>query len=328
MSFSREQFWRFAITGCENNSELKVWSCERWNCLQTIRFSPSPSSNKSPVLKAGMDLSAGYLILSDIYNKVLYVLSLFQSNEKSVARVISISEFLLPCPILSFVIVEAGQSKARSAADFLMDHCTAEEESEEEQLTLKMFIVQPKSLQECNITFRPQITSNPLADKCGSLEVLANGENGQAEPNHEHSGLNLMTPDAFSSPAKKETAALDSSPDSPELLNAEVAKIAMQEQAPPSGGSSPSREVRDILCLAQDDIVVLEDMEQTEEELKDKPEAENWSDIPLVLLKEKCDGLKNDEIAKVERSIRAKINTYNGLCLVSQLFTFVEIKMN
>lgn len=65
----RVQFWKFAITGAENNSELKIWSCESWTCLQTIRFTPE-SRKKDIVLKAGLDLGAGYLLLSDINYKV------------------------------------------------------------------------------------------------------------------------------------------------------------------------------------------------------------------------------------------------------------------
>jgi enhancer of mRNA-decapping protein 4 len=65
----RVQFWKFAITGAENNSELKVWSCESWTCLQTIRFTPE-AGKQDIVLKAGLDLGAGYLLLSDINYKV------------------------------------------------------------------------------------------------------------------------------------------------------------------------------------------------------------------------------------------------------------------
>eukprot|EP00090_Calanus_glacialis_P007849 TRINITY_DN16279_c0_g1_i2.p1 TRINITY_DN16279_c0_g1~~TRINITY_DN16279_c0_g1_i2.p1 ORF type:complete len:388 (-),score=164.66 TRINITY_DN16279_c0_g1_i2:87-1250(-) len=33
------QYWKYAVTGCSLNTELKVWSCESWTCLQTISFS-------------------------------------------------------------------------------------------------------------------------------------------------------------------------------------------------------------------------------------------------------------------------------------------------
>lgn len=31
------QFWKFAVTGADNNTEIKVWSCETWMCQQTLR---------------------------------------------------------------------------------------------------------------------------------------------------------------------------------------------------------------------------------------------------------------------------------------------------
>lgn len=101
-----------------------------------------------------------------------------------------------------------------------------------------------------------------------------------------------MTPDAFSSPAKKENV-LDSKSSSPQLGNIEsaspsivqavqilntsdkpLATSKLEEQ--PSGGSSPSREVREILSLA----------EPEESETEVKPEVntaniENWSQIPM-----------------------------------------------
>ncbi|CAK9806176.1 Enhancer of mRNA-decapping protein 4 [Anthophora quadrimaculata] len=319
------QFWRFAITGCDNNTELKIWSCELWSCLQTIKFAPTPSTNKLPVLKAGLDLSAGYLLLSDIYNKVLYILSLTKDSGEALACASTISEFLLPYPILSFGIVDAGLRKIRPAGESLEDLCPCEEESEE-QLVIRMYLVQPKSLQECHIAFKPalQVSGNCLMDTLthDSLDyseelpdmgtVNLNGISGEnceedrslsatieAATNH-NAGLNLMTPDAFSSPAKKENNELDSRPSSPALgkvlsaspslaqavqaLNATDPPLAtseLEEQAPPSSGSSPSREVREILSLTKPD-------EEPETENKPEPtsDEEYWRDISLDFLKD------------------------------------------
>lgn len=133
------------------------------------------------------------------------------------------------------------------------------------------------------------------------LKRIIPGENGEedaniteaVEPPTNHSaGLNLMTPDAFSSPAKKETSALDSKSSSPQLGNIESASPSIAQtvqalnaadqplatsklDAPPSGGSSPSREVREILSLAEP--------EESETEVKAEPTAsgENWSQIPM-----------------------------------------------
>ncbi|XP_029669673.1 enhancer of mRNA-decapping protein 4 [Formica exsecta] len=322
------QFWRFAVTGCDNNSELKVWSCELWTCLQTIKFAPNPSTGKMPVLKAGLDLSAGYLFLSDIYNKILYILSLSKDKGEALACISTVSEFLLPYPILSFGIVDADQRKIRSTGESLEDLCTCEEiEESDEQLVISMYLVQPKSLQECHIAFKPasQASGNYLIDTLthDSLDYSEDlpdmatvthngisGENCERERslsatiettiNHNTSGLNLMTPDAFSSPAKKENNELESNSGSPELgkvlsgspslaqavqaLNVSdppLAKSEMEEQAPASCGSSPSREVREILSLTKPD-------EETEIDNKSetKTNDEDWSNIPMVLLKD------------------------------------------
>ncbi|XP_043285480.1 enhancer of mRNA-decapping protein 4 [Venturia canescens] len=309
------QFWRFAITGCDNNSELKVWSCEKWVCLQTIRFDPSPISGKIPVLKAGLDLSASFLLLSDICNKGLYILYLSKDSDDGIACVSTISEFLLPYPILSFGIVDAGLRKVRPTGESLEDLCPCEDENED-QFVIRMYLVQPKSLQECHIAFRPihQMANNCLMDTLthDSLDynedlqqhIRHDDQNGIAVENGEeeeeersvtiegatnvNGALNLMTPDAFSSPAKKENS--ESNRASPELgtvlsaspslaqavqaLNATEPPLATSEleQAPPSGGSSTSREVREILFLAG-----------LEEEGKEE-EVLDWSDIPIVSL--------------------------------------------
>jgi len=297
-----------------------------WTCLQTIKFAPNPSAGKVPVLKAGLDLSAGYLFLSDIYNKILYILSLSKDKGEALACISTVSEFLLPYPILSFGIVDADQRKIRSTGESLEDLCEEIEENDE-QLVIYMYLVQPKSLQECHIVFKPasQASGNYLIDTLthDSLDypedvpdmgtVTHNGMSEQnceeerslsatieATINHSSGGLNLMTPDAFSSPAKKENNELESNPESPDLrkvlssspiaqavqaLNASdpsLVKNEIEEQAPASCGSSPSREVREILSLTKPD---------EEADIDGKPETktnadEDWSNIPMVLLKD------------------------------------------
>jgi len=297
-----------------------------WTCLQTIKFAPNPSTGKVPVLKAGLDLSAGYLFLSDIYNKILYILSLSKDKGEALACISTVSEFLLPYPILSFGIVDADQRKIRSTGESLEDLCEEIEENDE-QLVIYMYLVQPKSLQECHIAFKPasQASSNYLIDTLthDSLDysedipdmgtVTHNGMSGEncegeralsttieATINHNTGGLNLMTPDAFSSPAKKENNELESNSASPDLrkvlsssplaqavqaLNASdppLVKNEIEEQAPASCGSSPSREVREILSLTKPD---------EETDIDGKPETktnadEDWPNIPMVLLKD------------------------------------------
>ena len=110
------QFWKFAITGADNNREIKIWACETWVCLQTIRFMPNVQQSPSfadarlppPVIKARLDLSANYLVLTDINRKALYVLQLYRDSDTSRASVTCVSEFLLTQPCLSFAISDTS----------------------------------------------------------------------------------------------------------------------------------------------------------------------------------------------------------------------------
>lgn len=103
------QFWKFAVTGAENNTTIKVWSCKSWTCLQTITFSPCQTIEASLGLKAMLDTSASYLLLSDFKSRSLYVLNMARDSDDNMAYCKSISEFLLPYPVLSFCIVDAGK---------------------------------------------------------------------------------------------------------------------------------------------------------------------------------------------------------------------------
>ncbi|MFT7799988.1 enhancer of mRNA-decapping protein 4-like [Arapaima gigas] len=104
-------FWRFLITGADQNRELKMWCTVSWTCLQTLRFSPDHfSPSVIPTLKASLDLSAEYLILSDVQRKVLYMMELALDQEKGTAAFAAVSEFLLTHPILSFSIQDVSRS--------------------------------------------------------------------------------------------------------------------------------------------------------------------------------------------------------------------------
>lgn len=76
------QFWKYAVTGACNNSELRVWSCESWQCHQTLRFVPTLQDQpQTPlVFKATMDPSASFLLLSDIHRRVVYVIVVYQDG--------------------------------------------------------------------------------------------------------------------------------------------------------------------------------------------------------------------------------------------------------
>ncbi|XP_043841280.1 enhancer of mRNA-decapping protein 4 isoform X2 [Dromiciops gliroides] len=168
-------FWRFLITGADQNRELKMWCTVSWTCLQTIRFCPDIFSSVSvpPSLKACLDLSAEYLILSDVQRKVLYVMELLQNQEEGRAYFSSISEFLLTHPVLSFGIQVVSRCRLRHT-----EVLPAEEEGDglstegshgsgavesAAGVLIKLFCVHTKALQDVQIRFQPQQSPDVVA---------------------------------------------------------------------------------------------------------------------------------------------------------------------
>ncbi|XP_052817112.1 enhancer of mRNA-decapping protein 4-like [Mya arenaria] len=170
-------FWKFAVTGADNNQEIKIWSCDSWNCLQTIRFLSPPGvpSNFTyePCMKASLDMSARFLILSDIRKNVLYVLQIHHAGDQSSVHVSSVSEFTLAQPCLSFAILDAGTKrfKISKGDDSHLDEITTgdivPDDGEEDEkrsdtgasslgVQIKLYTVHPKALQELLIRFKPE----------------------------------------------------------------------------------------------------------------------------------------------------------------------------
>lgn len=177
------QFWKFAITGAEKNQELKLWSCESWTCLQTIKFVLNDGDNVQMCFKAELDLSSSYLLLTDINRKVLYILQILQEPTSSQACFCSISEFLLTYPILSFAITDVSRCKYKPSID--VEHVNADNDDKNdfegddvsgnekyvEGNVVKLFWIHTKSLQECRIVYQP-ILSIPIQTS-GSLSSLS-----------------------------------------------------------------------------------------------------------------------------------------------------------
>uniref|UniRef100_A0A8C5H6K8 Enhancer of mRNA-decapping protein 4 n=1 Tax=Gouania willdenowi TaxID=441366 RepID=A0A8C5H6K8_GOUWI len=194
-------FWRFLITGANQNQELKMWCTVSWTCLQTIRFSPDPlNSSTLPSLKASLDLSAEYLILTDVQRKVLYVMELQQDLDKGKAKFTAVSEFLLTHPVLSFGIRDVTQSRLRHT-----EVLPAEEESEtmttesKSGIQIKLYSVFSDHLTDQSSDKESGNGSQTELSKIPSLpgpsDFLSNSANS--------SGLmpKLMTPDAFMTPS-------------------------------------------------------------------------------------------------------------------------------
>ena len=80
-----KSFWKFVITGTSHNSELKVWCSSSWTCLQTIKLQRPPSEDGDTKIrmKAVLDPTARFLILSDIDARLVYVLNINQTEESA-----------------------------------------------------------------------------------------------------------------------------------------------------------------------------------------------------------------------------------------------------
>uniref|UniRef100_A0A672SD97 Enhancer of mRNA-decapping protein 4 n=1 Tax=Sinocyclocheilus grahami TaxID=75366 RepID=A0A672SD97_SINGR len=256
-------FWRFLITGADQNQELKMWCTVSWTCLQTIRFSPDPfNSSVLPSLKASLDLSAEFLILSDVQRKVLYVMELLQDQEKGCASFTAVSEFLLTHPVLSFGVQDVARARLRHTEVLPPD-----EESESmttgQLLSLFSCIL---SLQDVQIWFQPNQGassslfmpqsgsqegfgfSDPLADL--NVEAMSSDkESGDSGSQNDLTKIlalptpadfmspapsalpKLMTPDAFMTPS----ASMPASPGS----SASSLTIVMAMSSSDSGAFSP-----------------------------------------------------------------------------------------
>uniref|UniRef100_A0A672SFE0 Enhancer of mRNA-decapping protein 4 n=1 Tax=Sinocyclocheilus grahami TaxID=75366 RepID=A0A672SFE0_SINGR len=210
-------FWRFLITGADQNQELKMWCTVSWTCLQTIRFSPDPfNSSVLPSLKASLDLSAEFLILSDVQRKVLYVMELLQDQEKGCASFTAVSEFLLTHPVLSFGVQDVARARLRHTEVLPPDE---ESESMTTGIQIKLYCVHTKSLQDVQIWFQPNqgASSSLFMPQSGSQEGFGFSDpladlNVEAMSSDKESGdsgsqndltkiLALPTPADFMSPA-------------------------------------------------------------------------------------------------------------------------------
>lgn len=257
-------------------------------------------------LKVRIDLTASFILLSDINNRILYVLQILKNEEERLASAVIISEFLLPAPFMSFCIANAATSKLKYSNSteediYREDGDDYDEDSNTSTINIKLYTVQPKRLQECNITFQLEssLTSNSNSSYKNILEQTdaiesndaSNFNDVQEEAERENTEitklddlqssvtlliqqqqnsqpLNLMTPADFNSPVVATTSpnerlrnSLGNEVTSPSLLKKSLEKLPeppvenlIDFQQPQkdnfaSGGSSPSREVQEILAF-------------------------------------------------------------------------------
>uniref|UniRef100_A0A452S547 Enhancer of mRNA-decapping protein 4 n=1 Tax=Ursus americanus TaxID=9643 RepID=A0A452S547_URSAM len=246
-------FWRFLITGADQNRELKMWCTVSWTCLQTIRFSPDIFSSVSvpPSLKVCLDLSAEYLILSDVQRKVLYVMELLQNQEEGRACFSSISEFLLTHPVLSFGIQVVSRCRLRHT-----EVLPAEEENDSlgaagamesaAGVLIKLFCVHTKALQDVQIRFQPQLNPDVTRPELGSEGLGSSTQGSQPDPRRivelpapadflslsNETKPKLMTPDAFMTPSTSLSSSSSSSSSSLTAVSAMSSTSAVDPSLP------------------------------------------------------------------------------------------------
>lgn len=199
-NYTDQTLWKHAITCAENNTEIKVWCCETWECTQTIKF--IPSIEQPLCFKAEIDPTSSYLILSDMTTRELYVLQVRKdaslpsngsaaitngkspegggdtksdhnstllsnissgtsaSTSTNKAYISSIAEFPLSSPILSFGILDVAVRMCKTSDAYLIEELEDydEENSSLYCVVIRMFLVQPKSVQECHLFYQPNVT--------------------------------------------------------------------------------------------------------------------------------------------------------------------------
>lgn len=349
---AESSLWKYVVTLANNNTEIKVSSCDSWKTLQTIQF--KSATDQQLAFKAEIDSSSSYLVLNDTTNRQLYVLQILKENALSqngdevingsdssvgtIARVFvkSIAEFHLASNVLSYAISNASIRRYK-CENYLIDEL---EDFDDENnsvycVVLKLFMILPESLQECNILYQTalnksaeilntEVSSETLASANSKSPVLQllNVSKSQTSstneikkndltlrtPPQKASQLNLLTPDSFSSPVEKPkevsqevlstifmlaknsqaSPAVAANKSHENILNLanvsviEEEKIFQQKMSveagslplkSASGGSSPSREVRDIMQQADsNDNEDYYPPEEDEEDELDEPE--------------------------------------------------------
>lgn len=170
-----DSYWQHVITTSDANTEIKLWNCSLWECLQTINVvASSPSSGQPANFIAGIDRSANYLVLSCLDSLAVYVMQIGnisseESEDKgsdseedgsdSSKRIQNVAEFKLSSGILSFSIVNASMRRVKSSIESYYPIEEPDDFDDDSNstsaLVLHMFVVQAKSLQECQIIYQP-----------------------------------------------------------------------------------------------------------------------------------------------------------------------------
>lgn len=175
--------------------------------------------------KTEIDPTSSYLVLTDAKNRNLYVMQIMQADDgskndngqssstngtKPMAFIKSITEFPVSSAILSFGIVDATVRKYKCAYDdvYLLGDL---DDYDEDILNLRycvvihLFLVQPKSVQECHVLYQPSLdidtevgsTVSALSETATNDEELANDLatilNIKSKSSHDDSSVSTLS---------------------------------------------------------------------------------------------------------------------------------------
>ncbi|XP_055353548.1 LOW QUALITY PROTEIN: enhancer of mRNA-decapping protein 4-like [Paramacrobiotus metropolitanus] len=144
----QDQFWMYALSGCEYGRQFRIWNCQHWYCLQTIDVAPSPLRPTSlPKLHVTVDPKGKYMVLGDAERNLLMYLRVDQDPVRHMACVTSLMEFLVGSPILSLAVVEVNpvRPSERSVPQPL--------EPEENGFESRLLTIHSNLLQQMSIAF-------------------------------------------------------------------------------------------------------------------------------------------------------------------------------
>ena len=205
----------------------------------------------------------------------MYVLRIEQTEDGSISKVSSITQLLLPFSAISLAIRQAS-FKHSSDPTGAIDEEFAGEQEDTSRVMMKLLVVQPKSVQKCKVVFELG-TSAPLGEGGGSSYSQTSTSINTTVSEFDASiskltnqQFSLLTPDAFISPAKTVETLQHGLPTSPVTPGSmplppptpnEMLALSSPRRSTPemtssstpkrnglqSGGSSPSREVEEIL---------------------------------------------------------------------------------
>ncbi|KAH8249504.1 hypothetical protein KR032_010090 [Drosophila birchii] len=261
-----DSYWQHVITTSDANTEIKLWNCSLWECLQTINVQTTVPPQPSNFI-AGIDRSANYLVLSSLDSLAVYVMQISSAGseasdsdgEETGIRIQNVAEFKLSSGILSFSIVDATIQQLKSSIEsyypFEESDDFDDDSNHTSALVLHMFVVQAKSLQECQIIYQPCVSASEKSER-RSLNASKRSQSPESNlrikqepesPNNASSAGTVQLEALFAKSAKRSSTGSSSAivavaaaaAAAPSAILQDVGKEAIKSESPTFGSTFP-----------------------------------------------------------------------------------------